>query len=77
MMMMSKQLEILYGGVERVGHSPPGRKFGENRRLGRWDWSEGMLKKCQSMSERVGPLKMIIGASAHETQCGMELCKHM
>ena len=75
--MMSKQLEILYGGVERVGHSPPGRKLGENRRLGHWDWSEGMLKKCQSMSERVGPLKMRIGASAHETRCGMELCKHM
>ena len=77
MKMMSKQLEILYGGVERVGHSPPDRKFGENRKLCRWDWSKGMSKKCQSVSERVGPPKMRIGASAHEMRCGMELCKHM
>ena len=40
---------------------------------GRWDRSEC----CQKLSEHVGAPKVKIGASAHETQCSMELCKHM
>ena len=61
-MVTSKRLEILCEDVDMVGHRIPGRKFGEFGKLGHWDRSESMLKKCRSVSERVGPPKVRISA---------------
>ena len=60
-MVTSKRLEILCEDVDMVGYRIPGRKFGEFGKLGHWDQSKSMSKKCRSMSERVGPLKGRIG----------------
>ena len=51
--MVMNRFENLHGGVDMVGHTPPGRKFEEIEEWGRWDWLECLSNK---MSEGVrGP----------------------